>query len=238
MEYCAATGHGLQGREGCYASATPINQGPRRDPRPPLPYSSREDLRPLDPALHPTSRPAPPRELGATEVSAFLTHLAVRGRVAAATQNQALCAIQFLYRHVFEIDIGWIDGVVRDRERVRVRVVLSPGEVSAVFAQMTERHALISLLLYGTGLRLSEALALRYKDVDFHYRQLCVRDGKGRRDRVTVLPDSVIDALRAQLERVRLLHLRDVERGFAGCSLPHAPARKYPDAPHAPSVFG
>jgi len=172
-----------------------------------------------------------PREMGATEVATYLTHLAVRRGVAAATQNQALSAILFLYRNVLEQDIGWVNGVVRAKERVRMPVVLSPDEVVRMLAHMREREALMASILYGAGLRLRECLSLRVKDVDFHYRQLTIRDAKGRKDRVTVLPDAVITPLRAQLERVRVIHARDLERGFLGVSLPDALARKFPGAP-------
>ena len=172
-----------------------------------------------------------PQEMGAAEVAAFLTDLAVRKGVSAATQNQTLSAILFLYRHVLDQDIGWVDGVTRGKERVRVPVVLSPDEVVRLLAHMREREALIASILYGAGLRLRECLSLRVKDVDFHYRQLTIRDGKGRKDRVTVLPDAVVTPLRDQLERVRLVRARDVERGFLGVSLPDALARKFPGAP-------
>ena len=121
--------------------------------------------------------------------------------------------------------------MARGKERVRIPVVLTPDEVTRILAHMRDPHGLVAGVLYGGGLRLTEGVSLRFKDVDFHYRQLSIRDSKGRKDRVTVLPDSLGDALRAQLDRVRLTHQRDVERGFPGCSLPHALARKYPSAP-------
>ena len=124
-----------------------------------------------------------------------------------------------------------MENVVRGRERVRMPVVLSPDEVVRLLAQMREPQRLVTELLYGSGLRLNEALRLRYKDVDLHYRQLIVRDAKGHKDRVTVLPDSSVASLKAQIERVRVIHARDLEREFLGCSVPHALARKYPRAP-------
>lgn len=144
-----------------------------------------------------------PREMGREEVTAFVTHLAVHGRVAASTQNQALSAILFLYRHVLDEDIGWIEGIVRGKERVRLPVVLTPDEIVRILAHIREREGLVASLLYGSGLRLREGLSLRFKDVDFHYRQLTLRNAKGRKDRVMVLPDSVVEPLRRQLERVR-----------------------------------
>ena len=171
-----------------------------------------------------------PRYMGRDEVRAFVTHLAVHGQVSASTQNQALSAILFLYRNVLEADTGWIDGIVRGKERVRIPVVLTANEIRRIFALMRDREGLIASLLYRSGLHLREGLSTRFKDVDFHYRQITLRDAKGRKDRVTVLPDLVVEPLRRQRERVQVLHALDIENGFLGTSLPNALERKYPNA--------
>lgn len=171
-----------------------------------------------------------PRTLGASDVSRFLTDLAVRRRVAASTQNQALAAILFLYREVLRIDIGWLDDVVRAKAPVKVPVVLSRAEVERLFAHLAGTKLLVTKLLYGAGLRLLECLRLRVKDLDFDRTQVVVRDGKGRRDRVTVLPDSTIVELHHHLDSARIQHARELERGFGRVSLPYALERKYPNA--------
>ena len=137
-----------------------------------------------------------PNEMGRTEVGAFLTHLAVEGRVAASTQNQALNAIVFLYREVLGRDIGMLADVVRAKRPPKPPVVLSVSEVTRVLARLDGVTGLMARLLYGSGLRLMECLRLRVKDVDFEYRQITVRDGKGAKDRVTMLPESLIAPLR------------------------------------------
>ncbi|MBP9219001.1 MAG: integron integrase [Sterolibacterium sp.] len=169
-------------------------------------------------------------ELGAREVEAFLTHLAVEGNVAAATQNQALSALLFLYREVLEIDLPWLDDVVRAKRPARLPVVLTRSEVTAVLGRMTGTHALMARLLYGTGMRLMECVRLRVKDVDFERAEILVRDGKGAKDRVTMLPQSLIPALREQVQGRRLLYEDDLARGRASVYLPDALERKYPNA--------
>lgn len=154
-----------------------------------------------------------PRELGAADVEAFLTHLAVAGRVAAATQNQAKSAILFLYREVLEAELPWLDGVESAKAPRRLPVVLTRDEVGALLARLPCTYGLICRLLYGTGMRLMEGLRLRVKDVDFACGEILVRDGKGFKDRVTMLPASVVEDLRAHLERVRALHDRDLAAG-------------------------
>lgn len=171
-----------------------------------------------------------PRELAAPEVEAFLTHLAVGRRVSASTQNQALSAILFLYRHVLGIDLPWLDNVVRARRPARLPVVLSEREVEQMLHHLEGPFLLIVQLLYGSGLRLMEALRLRVKDVDFDYSQIIVRDGKGAKDRVTVLPRAVVSPLKAHLLLVRKQHENALHRGYAGVELPFALARKYPGA--------
>lgn len=171
-----------------------------------------------------------PADLGATHVEAFLTHLAVDGRVAAATQNQAKSAILFLYREVLARDLPWLDGVERAREPVRLPVVLTREEVAAVLARLSGIHRLLGRLLYGSGLRIMEGVRLRVKDVDFARREILVRDGKGAKDRVTMLPRGVAGPLRAHLDDVRERHRLDLADGFGAVWLPHALARKYPSA--------
>jgi len=171
-----------------------------------------------------------PAELGPPEVEAFLTHLAVSAHVSASTQNQALSAILFLYRQVLEIDLPWLSGVVRARAPIRVPVVLTRREVQALLDCLEGPLHLIGQLLYGSGLRLMEALRLRVKDVDFEYCQLVVRDGKGQKDRVTILPEVVIEPLRRHLALVREKHEHALRAGYGGVELPDALARKYPRA--------
>lgn len=171
-----------------------------------------------------------PADMGATEIEAFLTHLAVDCRVSASTQNQALAAILFLYKKVLQFDLPWLDGIVRAKRSRYLPVVLSQGEVRAVLSHMQGQAWLIASLLYGGGLRLMESLRLRVKDLQFEYRQIVVRDGKGGKGRVTVMPDAVIVPLQQHLVRVRALHDLAVTQGHAGVEMPYALERKYPNA--------
>lgn len=171
-----------------------------------------------------------PADMGATEVEAFLTHLAVAGKVAAATQNQAKSAILFLYREVLESELPWLEGVERAKAPKRLPVVLTREEAQAVLARLSGTHWLIGSLLYGAGLRIMECLRLRVKDVDFARGELLVRDGKGFKDRVTMLPGATAAPLREHLERVRALHARDVADGVGPVFLPYALERKHPGA--------
>ena len=171
-----------------------------------------------------------PRDFGAAEVEAFLTHLAVRGRVSASTQNQAKSAILFLFREVIDRELPWLDGIVAARTSQRVPVVLSVEEVAAVLGRMRGTPALVARLLYGSGLRILECLRLRVKDIDLARYEILVRDGKGAKDRVTMLPESVADPLRRHMERVRELHTEDLVAGFGSVYLPYALDRKYPNA--------
>ncbi|MDK9725395.1 MAG: integron integrase [Sterolibacteriaceae bacterium MAG5] len=171
-----------------------------------------------------------PRDLGASDVEAFLTHLAVVGRVAASTQNQAKSALLFLYREVLGVELPWLDKVERAKAPKRLPVVLSFAEVHAVLGRLHGTHWLIASLLYGTGMRLMECLRLRAKDVDFDRGEILVRDGKGFKDRVTMLPATVSVPLAEHLSRVRALHDRDLAGGGGEVYLPYALARKYPDA--------
>lgn len=171
-----------------------------------------------------------PRELGAGHIEAFLTHLAIEGQVAAATQNQALAALLFLYREVLAMDVAWLDGIVRAKRPRRLPVVLTESEVRALLTQLDGMAWLMASLLYGAGLRLMECVRLRVKDVDLAKQTLVVREGKGNKDRVTVLPASLIEPLRKQLEKVRALHAGDLEAGFGEVFLPQALARKNPNS--------
>lgn len=171
-----------------------------------------------------------PATLGEPELSAFLSHLAVERNVAAATQNQALAALLFLYKQVLGRDLAWLDGMVRAKRPVRLPVVLSPLEAEALLAQLKGVHGLMAGLLYGSGLRLMECLRLRVKDVDFAYRQILVRDGKGEKDRVTMLPERLVQTLHAQLGEAKRLHSIDLREGHGEVHLPYALARKYPRA--------
>jgi integron integrase len=171
-----------------------------------------------------------PLEMGEREVGEFLTHLAVERDVAAATQNQALCALLFLYRTVLDRPLEWVGEVVRAKQPARLPVVLSRDEVRAVLEQLRGVKGLMARLLYGSGLRLMECLRLRVKDVDFGQNRLIIRDGKGQKDRVTVLPATMKEPLRRQIEEVRTIHRQDLAEGFGRVYLPHALARKYPNA--------
>ena len=171
-----------------------------------------------------------PTELGADEVRAYLTHLAVECKVAPPTQNQALNALLFLYRRVLGIELTWIDDVVRAKKSARLPVVLTVDEVKALLAELQGVYWLIASLLYGSGLRLMECLRLRVKDLDFDQRQIVVRSGKGGKDRVTVLPNSVVTALRVHLARRREQHQQRLARGGGEVYLPYALERKYPNA--------
>jgi integron integrase len=175
-----------------------------------------------------------PRELGAPEVEGFLSGLAVQGKVSASTQNQALSALLFLYRQVLGIELPWLDGVVRAKRPQRLPTVLSREEVTRVLACMEGRTWLLASLLYGTGMRLMEALRLRVKDVDFDRMEITVRDGKGGKDRHTMLPRALLEPLRRETERAATLHAADLAVGFGAVWLPHALARKYPNAPREP----
>lgn len=171
-----------------------------------------------------------PREMGSAEVTAFLSYMAVKENVAAATQNQALAAILFLYKEVLGEPLPWLDDVVRAKRPVRKPSVLTVDEMRRLLVAMRGPKWLMASLLYGAGLRLRECLNLRVKDVDFGYGQIFVRDGKGGKDRVTMLPASMIEPLQAHLARVKVLHERDLEEGFGDVELPDALLRKYPRA--------
>lgn len=171
-----------------------------------------------------------PKDMGGPEVEAFLSRLAVRDNVAAGTQNQALSAILFLYREVLKLELPWMDGVIRAKRPQRLPTVLSRDEVSALLTLMEGRSGLVARLLYGTGLRLMECLRLRVKDIDFSRNEITVRDGKGGKDRRTMLPRSIVEPLLKEIERARVMHAADVAAGLGVVWLPHALARKYGSA--------
>lgn len=171
-----------------------------------------------------------PRDMGRAEVERFLSQLAVRGQVAASTQNQALSALLFLYREVLGVELPWLGGVTRAKRPRRLPVVLSHEEVARLLAAMEGRPWLLASLLYGTGMRLMEGLRLRVKDVDFARNEIAVRDGKGGKDRRTMLPHKLAEPLRREIERARVLHESDVADGCSEAWLPFALSRKYPDA--------
>jgi integron integrase len=171
-----------------------------------------------------------PRELDGVAVERFLSLLATRDKVAASTQNQALSALLFLYRDVLGMELPWMETVVRAKRPQRLPVVLSKGEVAVVLRHLSGRDWLMASLLYGSGLRLMECVRLRIKDVDLQRNDITVRDGKGAKDRKTVLPASLREALRLQIETARLTHARDLDAGFGEVWLPNALARKYPNA--------
>ncbi|MCP5138532.1 MAG: integron integrase [Chromatiales bacterium] len=171
-----------------------------------------------------------PAEMGSAEVREFLDYLAVQKKVAASTQNQALAAVLFLYKAVLDQEIGWIEDVVRARRPTHLPVVLSRGELGQVLQELAGTESLIARMMYGSGMRLLEALTLRVGDLGFDYHQITVRSGKGMKDRVTILPEGVLPDLRQHLERVRRLHDRDLAEGFGHAPLPDALARKYPTA--------
>jgi len=171
-----------------------------------------------------------PLRLGVAEVERFLSHLAVAHSVAAATQNQAKSAILFLYREVLGVQLPWLADITQAKVSFRIPVVLTRLEVAQVLSRLKGCHHLIGSLLYGTGMRIMEAMRLRVKDVEFVRREIVVRDGKGAKDRVVMLPRNIESALAAQIGRARELHKSDLSGGYGAVWLPSALARKYPRA--------
>ncbi len=169
-----------------------------------------------------------PLEMGAAEIEAFLTHLAVEQHVAASTQNQALNALLFLYREVLKQDLERPIDAVRAKRPKRLPTVLTPEEARKVIGFLSGTHSLMAKLLYGSGLRLMECARLRVKDIDFTQRQIVVRGGKGTKDRVTVLPDSLIPPLREHLRHVKVIHDSDLAKGYARCLPPLSPGTQVP----------
>jgi integron integrase len=172
-----------------------------------------------------------PKDMGEREINEFLTHLAVEQHVSSSTQNQALAGLLFLYRSVIGRDVGDLGGVVRARKPTRVPIVMTRDEVRAVLDAMDGDTRLMASLMYGTGMRLSECLQLRVLDVDFGSLEVTVHQGKGAKDRVTMLPESLVPELKAQLRRARAVHERDLCDGWGRVVLPDAVDRKYPNAP-------
>lgn len=171
-----------------------------------------------------------PRELGEAQVTAFLGSLATVGNVSASTQNQALAAILFLYKEVLGIELAWLENVPRAKRRRLLPSVLTAAEARSVLELMTGTHALMARLLYGTGMRLMECLRLRVKDLELERREILIREGKGGKDRVTMLPAALVGPLQEHLVRVRALFDRDRASGVPGVELPGALSRKYPNA--------
>lgn len=171
-----------------------------------------------------------PKNLGADEVEKFLTYLAVEGKVSASTQNQAKYALLFLYREVLKIELGWLDDIEQAKTPKRLPVVLTRAEVQSVLSRLDGTHWLIANLLYGTGMRIMECLRLRIKDVEFTRKEILIRDGKGFKDRVTMLPEALVNPLRDHLKSVKILHEQDLAVGYGSVYLPHALEKKYPTA--------
>ena len=171
-----------------------------------------------------------PSGMGGGEVTQFLSHLANRENVAAATQAQALAALLFLYKHVLEMELPWLEDVIRAKRPRRIPTVLEREEVKGLLGQMRGVHALMARLMYGTGMRIGECVAVRVKDLNLARRELIVRDGKGGKDRVTMLPAALLEPPEEQLRRSRGVFDEDRERNRPGVALPYALERKYPNA--------
>jgi len=171
-----------------------------------------------------------PSEMGEGEIRQFLNHLAVKRNVASATQNQALCALVFLYRQVLKIALGEFENVVWAKRPKRLPVVFTRNEIERILNELSGSYKLMAMILYGAGLRLTECLDLRIKDVDFENRTITVRGGKGEKDRVTILPEAVVEPLARQIEMVVKIHRKDIVNGYDSVYLPYALERKYPNA--------
>lgn len=170
-----------------------------------------------------------PRDMGVPEIRTYLSHLAIEKNVAASTQNVARNALLFLYQKVLTIELPHLNGIEPAKRPQRLPVVFSRTEVQAILANLDGVHHLMASLLYGSGLRLTECLNLRIKDIDLEYRQVTVRDGKGKKDRITMLPEATIAPLKLQLERAKYLHEQDLAQGHGAVYLPYALERKYPN---------
>lgn len=172
-----------------------------------------------------------PAEMAEPEINAFLTHLALKKKVSASTQNQALCALLFLYRHVLECEIGHLGDVIRARKPKRLPVVMTREEVQVVLRRLSGDKWLVASLMYGAGLRLMESLRLRIQVIDFDRSEIMVRDGKGAKDRITMLPKSLKSPLSDHLRKVKVIHKQDLDAGWGRVQMPMALDRKYPNAP-------
>lgn len=171
-----------------------------------------------------------PSEMGKVEIEQFLTYLAVEQNVAASTQNQALAALLFMYKEVLQVDVAWVENVVRAKKPRRLPVVLTKSEVKLLFSKLSPAQLLYARLLYGCGLRLMELVRLRVKDIDFGYKSIIVRSGKGDKDRTVMLPNSVVEDLGQRVEETELMHAKDIEAGYGDVYLPYALEKKYPNA--------
>ena len=171
-----------------------------------------------------------PKDMGAPEIRAYLSHLAIQRNVAASTQTVALSALLFLYRQVLDIELPYIEDIERARRPQRLPVVFTRSEVKRILANLDGIQHLIVSLLYGAGMRLMEGLRLRVKDLDFEYHQITVRDGKGHKDRRTMLPSILVEPLQQQLQKAKRLHDQDLAMGYGAVEMPYALNRKYPNA--------
>lgn len=171
-----------------------------------------------------------PANLGSSHIEAYLSYLARHKNVSPSTQNQALNGILFLYRKVLKMELPWMNDIVRAKRKKRLPVVFTKSEVKALLSQFDGTKWLIYSLIYGSGFRIMECLRLRVKDIDFHYKEIMIRDGKGGKDRVTLLPEQLIEPLRMHLDRVKELHEQDLKAGFGTVYMPYALERKYPNA--------
>lgn len=171
-----------------------------------------------------------PREMGAPEVTQFLSNLAVEGNVASSTQNQALAALLFLYKEVLEVELPWMDDIQRSKRPKRLPTVLTRAEVTALLSHIPDRYSLMARLIYGSGMRLMECQRLRIKDIDLTRREIIIREGKGNKDRITLVPDQLIDDLTRHFDQIRRLFEQDRLQDQPGVALPGALERKYPNA--------
>ncbi len=171
-----------------------------------------------------------PKEMGAEEIKAFINNLANNNHVSAATQNLALNSILYLYREIFKKEIGWINEIKFAQKKKHIPLVLTKQETNSILRNLEGVTSIIGKILYGSGLRLSECLRLRVKDLDFEYKTITVRDGKGEKDRVTILPDSIIPELKSHIIKVKNLHKKDLAAGNIEAPLPYALEKKYPNA--------
>ncbi len=171
-----------------------------------------------------------PKDLDGKDIATFITHLAVKDKVSSSTQNQALCALVFLYKRVFGLDMGEFPEIQWAKRPKKVPVVFTKTEVQKVLENLSGVHWLMAMLLYGSGLRLNECLKLRIKDIDFEYKQITVRSGKGNKDRITMLPDKIENKLKEHIKKVKNLHEKDLKNGFGSVYLPEALEKKYPNA--------
>ena len=171
-----------------------------------------------------------PNEMGKEEIQKFLNYLAVEKQVSSSTQNQALQAILYLYKNIIKKEIGWLEEIIKAHRSKRLPVVFTKSEVREIFINLSGVPKIICSLLYGSGLRLGEALELRVKDINFEYRQIIVREAKGDKDRITTLPDKIIPELKQHLNKVNKQHKEDLKTGRGITKLPYALSKKYPNA--------